>query len=181
MSSRRVVWLRFALVFCLVLATGWQSFGQDSQHRGRKYKEPPPTSHIEVVVVKKFNGKPIMNAAVVFNPFMDGKDLGNLEVKTDPDGKAVIDVIPTGATVEVQVIATGFATFARNYKIDKASRSISISMLRPEAQVSAYVDNEGKPSQMKPGEQDPIRPKPAAAEPPASSSAAPQKSTAPKD
>lgn len=181
MSLRRITWLQLALIFCFVLASSWQAFGQDSQSRGRKYKAPPPTSHIEVLVVKKFNGKPIMNAAVVFNPFMDGKDLGNLEVKTDPEGKAAIDVIPTGATVEVQVIATGFSTFAHNYTIDKASKSISISMLRPEAQISAYDDNEGKPSEMKPGVQDPIRPKPATAAPPASSSTTPQKSTAPKN
>jgi hypothetical protein len=37
------------------------------QH-GRKYKAPPETSHIEIRVTKKSNGKPIANAAVVFNP-----------------------------------------------------------------------------------------------------------------
>ena len=68
--------------------------------RGRKYKAPPATSHIEVTVVKKYNGKPISNAAVIFQSTLDGKDQGNLEVKTDPDGKANIDVIPTGSTFE---------------------------------------------------------------------------------
>jgi len=58
---------------------------------------PPATSHIEVTVLKKFNGKPISNAAVIFDATMDGKDQGNLEVKTDPEGKATIDVIPTEA------------------------------------------------------------------------------------
>jgi hypothetical protein len=31
--------------------------------RGRKYKSPPETSHIEVEVLRASNGKPISNAA----------------------------------------------------------------------------------------------------------------------
>jgi hypothetical protein len=129
------------------------------QKHGRKYKAPPDTSHIEVTVVKGFNKKPIMNAAVIFHPVKDGKDEGNLEMKSDPDGKAVIDVIPTGSAVRIQVIADGFATFAEDYQIDQPSRQILITMVRPKAQVSTYVDNSGKPSEMKPGVQEPIRPK----------------------
>jgi hypothetical protein len=155
MSSRRTVWSSFVLVACIALFASAQSFGQ---YRGRKYKAPPPTSHIEVQVFKKYNGKPIPNAAVVFNPSKDGKDLGNLEVKTDPDGKAAIDVIPTGSTVRVQVIAEGFSTYGQDYLIDQPSKEISISMLRPQAQISDYEDNSGKAAQRKPGVQEPIRP-----------------------
>jgi hypothetical protein len=106
-------------------------------------------------VTKKFNGKPISNAAVVFDATMDGKDQGNLEVKTDPDGKAVIDVIPTGSTVRVQVIATGFATFAEEYLVDGPSRQIAVSMTHPQEQVSSYEDNQGKSATRKPGVQEP--------------------------
>src|SRR5260370_39813103 len=67
------------------------------ERHGRKYKAPPETSHIEVTVVKGFNKKPIDGAHVIFHPVKDGKDEGNLEVKTHQDGKAVIDVIPTGS------------------------------------------------------------------------------------
>lgn len=155
--SRRRFWYQFVFVLCIALVTLPQAFGQ---YRGRKYKAPPPTSRIQVQVVKKFNGKPIPNAAVVFNPSKDGKDLGNLEVKTDPDGKATIDVIPTGSTVRVQVIAGGYATFAQDYLIDQPTKEIVISILRPQAQVSAYEDNTGKPAERKPGVQEPIRPKP---------------------
>jgi hypothetical protein len=158
MSSRRSVWSLFALVLCIALLASSQAFG--SQYRGRKYKAPPPTSRIEVQVTKKFNGKPIPNAGVVFNPSKDGKDLGSLEVKTDPDGKAVIDIIPTGSTVRVQVIANGFATFGEDFLVDQPTKQISIEMLRPQAQVSIYEDNSGKPSERKPGVQEPIRPKP---------------------
>ena len=64
---------------------GRYTFGQDP--RGRKYKAPPETAHIVVQITKATNGKPVVNAAVVFHPIKDGKDEGNLEVKTDPDGK----------------------------------------------------------------------------------------------
>jgi hypothetical protein len=154
------------------------------EKHGRKYKAPPDTSRIEVTVLKGFNKKPIMNAAVIFHPTKDGIDEGNLEMKTDPDGKATIDVIPTGSKVTIQVIADGFATFAEDYQIDEASRQILITMIRPKAQVSAYIDNSGKPSELKPGLQDPIRPtpkpKPAApATPSTPSSTAPGTTPAP--
>ena len=162
MQPRRSLWISFALVFCFALASSWQSSAQEEQHyRGRKYKAPPQSAHIEVEVLKKENGKPIMNAAVVFNPFdQRGKDLGNLEVKTGPDGKAIIDVIPVGSRVDVQIIATGFATFAGSYQIDGPAKDISVSMLRPRAQISAYENNDGKASTRKWGVQEPARPKP---------------------
>lgn len=141
------------------MASCLPTLAQDAPaRRARKYKSPPATSRIEVTVVKNFNGKPISNAAVVFSSSLDGKDEGNMEVKTDPDGKAVIDVIPTGSNVRVQVIATGFATFAEEYLVSEPSRQIAVSMLRPQEQISSYQDNEGKAATRKPGVQEPIRP-----------------------
>src|SRR5277367_3410204 len=162
MSLRRTLWSQLALLLCIALPSCLSAPAQDAPvKRGRKYKAPPATSHIEVTVLKKFNGKPISNAAVIFNSTMDGKDQGNLEVKTDPEGKATIDVIPTGSTVRVQVIATGFATFAKEYLVSEPSREISISMIHPQEQVSSYQDNEGKAATRKPGVQEPNRPTPA--------------------
>jgi hypothetical protein len=157
--------LLFALGICLALPYSLQGQDSTTAKRGRKYKAPPATSHIEVTVLKKFNGKPIPNAAVIFDSTRDGKDEGNLEVKTDPDGKAMIDVIPTGSTVRVQVIATGFATFADEYIVSEPSRQISVSMIRPQEQLSSYVDNSGKASDRKPGVQEPVRPTTPAAKP----------------
>jgi hypothetical protein len=180
MQSRRVVLSRLSLLLSLALISAGPVFGQDdTAHRGRKYKAPPATSHIEVTVLKKANGKPIMNAAVVFNSILDGKEEGSMEVKTDPDGKAVLDVIPTGSTVTVQVIATGYATYAKEYLVSEPNREIAISMIRPQAQVSAYQDNSGKSSTMAPGVQEPIRPKAPAATPAPSSTTPPQNSTTP--
>jgi hypothetical protein len=132
---------------------------QDNHSRGRKYKPPPETSHIEVLVTKGYNKKPIENAAVIFHELRaDGTDEGNLEVKTDPDGKAVIDVIPVGSNVRVQVLANGFATFAEDYLVSESSRQIPVTMLRPKEQISTYVDNDGKSSSRKAGVQEPVRP-----------------------
>lgn len=161
MRFTRSIGLFLLFASCLLLAAPRSAPGQDTPttKRGRKYKAPPDTSHIEVVVTKKSNGKPIPNAAVVFNPTKDGKDEGSLEVKTDPEGKAIIDIIPTGSLVRVQIIANGFATFAEDYQVNEATRQIAVAMIRPQAQISGYEDNQGKASERKPGVQEPIKPK----------------------
>jgi hypothetical protein len=170
MRLHRVIGLSLVFLGSLSLAVPHRALGQDDDshaRRGRKYKAPPETSRIEVLVTRKSNGKPISNAAVVFNPTKDGKDIGSLEIKTDPEGKAAIDVIPTGSTVRVQVIATGYATFAEDYQVNEPSRAIAITMLRPQEQISAYEENHGKASSRQPGVQEPIKP----STPPPSSSA----------
>ena len=151
MFIRRTLYSGVVLGLAVISATA-----QDS--RGRKYKAPPDTSHIEVLVLRDNNHKPIPNAAVVFHSIKDGRDEGNLEVKTNEEGKATIDVIPTGSSVDVQVIADGFATFANTYQVDEQSRAIEIRMLRPRAQVSTYTDTRGQASQRQSGIQEPAKP-----------------------
>jgi hypothetical protein len=182
MSHRSSLGLSFAIPLALCLATSVApicALAQDDApvKHGRKYKAPPDTSHIEVDVVKGFNKKPIMNAAVVFHAIKDGVDEGNLEVKTDPDGKAIIDVIATGSKVSVQVIADGFATFAQDYDITEPTRTILVSMIRPRAQISTYVDNTGKASQRQPGIQEPAPPKTPAPTTPAPATTTPPATT----
>jgi hypothetical protein len=117
---------------------------QAQDGRGRKYKAPEATSHIEVLVLKDTNKKPLVNAAVVFHASKGGRDEGNLEVKTNEQGKATIDVISTGSNVVVQVIADGFATFAETYQVNEESREIEVRMIKPRAQISTYVDTHGQ-------------------------------------
>jgi len=129
-----------------------------SERHGRKYKAPPETSHFEILVVRDFNGKVIENAGVIFHPTKDGIDEGNLEVKSGPDGKAFIDIIPTGSNVQVQVIANGFETYAGDIKLDTPSKQLTIRMKRPSSQVSAYDESEGKGNLKRSvGVQEPIR------------------------
>lgn len=129
------------------------------KYRGRKYKAPPETSKIEITVLKGFNKKPIDGAHVIFHLATDGKDEGSMELKTNQDGKASIDVIPVGSKVRIQVLADGFATYAEDYAIAQPERAITIELQRPRAQISTYVDNSDKAAERKPGIQEPVRPK----------------------
>src|ERR1700733_61640 len=66
--------LSLVLLSTLSLAAPRVVWGQDEPpvKHGRKYKAPPDTSHVEVPAPRHSNGKPIVNAAVVFNPSKDG-------------------------------------------------------------------------------------------------------------
>ena len=126
---------RFAVLsLCVPLALSAQT-----TKRGRKYTPPPPTCKITVTITKSTNGKPIENAGVVFHPVdKDGKDQGNMELKTNEEGKATLDVIPIGSTVRIQVIASGFQTYGAEYQADSETKAIDIKMNRPGRQYSIY-------------------------------------------
>jgi hypothetical protein len=123
--------------FCVLLAAP-ASGAQETNRRGRKYKAPPPTSRIEVSVLRDTDKKPIENAAVIFHPMEGEKDKGNMELKTNEDGKTVIDVLPIGDTVRLQIIAKGFQTYGQDYKVDRDKMAIEIRMKRPGEQYSIY-------------------------------------------
>jgi len=119
---------------------------QDSNVHGRKYKAPPPSAHIEVTVLKDFNGKPVNDAHVIFHPTEGDRDKGSLELKTNEDGKAIIDVIPIGDTVTLQVIADGYQTYGQSYKIDKPELTLEIRMKRPGGQYTIYKNTGSDPN-----------------------------------
>jgi hypothetical protein len=130
--SRRVV-LAAALLIPTLL------FAQDDKSRGRKYVPPPPTSKITVTVTKATNGKPVENAAVVFHPInKSGKDEGGMELKTDEQGQATLDVIPIGDTLRLQVIATGYQTFGNDYPVTTDTKEIAVKLRHPAQQYSIY-------------------------------------------
>jgi hypothetical protein len=116
---------------------------QSTDKRGRKYKSPPPTARVEVTVLRDADAKPIENAALIFHPMVNGKDEGNMEQKSNEDGKAVIDVLPIGDTVRLQIIAKGFQTYGQDYKIDKGTMAIEVRMKRPGEQYSIYKHHDG--------------------------------------
>jgi hypothetical protein len=123
-------------VLGLVLASLTAVAQQKPSNRGRKYKAPPPTARIEVTVVRDVNGRPIEHAAVIFH--MVGGEKGNMELKTNEEGKAVIDVLPIGGTARLQIIAKGFQTYGDDFMIDNARIAIDIRMKRPGEQYSIY-------------------------------------------
>lgn len=106
--------------------------------RGRKYKAPPPTCKISVTVVKAWDGKPIEDAAVVFHPMKGERDDGNMELKTNEDGKTVLNMIPVGDTVRIQVIADGFQTYGGDYELPDDTKDVTIKLHRPTRQYSIY-------------------------------------------
>ena len=159
---------RFTLSAALLAATMAASTAhaapqQDQQEQhGRKWQPPIPTAPITVKVVKGFNNKPFENAGVVFRAVRNGKTDGTLEVKTNPDGNAKIDVLAVGSHVLVQVIASGYATTATEFDLTAEGKELTLKLERPKAQVSTYQDNDGKSSQIKPGVQERVIPSTAA-------------------
>lgn len=142
--------LRFRRFFSLfafgsVLLSAVFAGAQDDDKRGRKYVPPPPMAHVSVAVIKDTNGKPVENAAVIFHLVGD-RDKGNMEMKTNEEGKAIIDVIAIGDTVRLQVIADGFQTFGEDYKIDGDSKDILVKLKRPARQYSTYEHSTGATS-----------------------------------
>ena len=111
MLSRRLIRYLTITVALLVMA-GISLSAQEKTRRGRKYKPPPPTSKVEITVVRASDSKPIENAAVIFHVDMDG-DKGNMELKTNEDGKSVIDVLPIGS---VEMVSKPSAAFKIHLK-----------------------------------------------------------------
>ncbi len=137
LSRNSFRFLTFAVTFAAISCTTLAA--QDPPHRGRKYKPPPPTSRIAVTVVRDIDSKPLENASVIFH--LDG-DKGNMELKTNEDGRSIIDVLPTGSTMRLQIIAKGYQTYGQDYKIDKSELTFDIRMKRPGEQYSIYKPHE---------------------------------------
>jgi hypothetical protein len=125
-------------VFALIVSSLAAGAQQGPAKRGRKFKMPPPTGRIEVTVVRDSSGKPIENASVIFHPMEGERNKGNMELKTNEDGKTVIDVLPIGGIMRMQIIAKGFQTFGDDYKIEKDQLAIEVRMKRPGEQYSIY-------------------------------------------
>jgi hypothetical protein len=125
-----------------VLGVGLAMLAMAGGAVGQKDKDNEPTSFLYFLVIKDDNGKPVRNAAVIMHAVNEkGKqERGDMELKTDPEGKTNFDGIPYGM-LRVQVIATGFQTFGEDYDIGKAKTEITIKLKRPANQYSVYDDH----------------------------------------
>ncbi len=151
--------MQFRYVFAAswtVVAVLGSSLGASAQQEkhGRGYKPPPPTATVVVSVEKAANGKPLPNASVVFRAVRNDSVDANLEMKTDPDGHASMDLLPIGSHVTVQVIATGYATYATDFDLTPDGKQVLIKLQRPRAQVSEYGDAGDTAAQSQPGIQE---------------------------
>ena len=150
--------LRSCLAFSLSLFLGMGSplYAQQERH-GRGYKPPASTAPVVVTVEKEFNGKPLPNASVVFRSTRDEAMNGNLEMKTDPQGRASMDLLEVGSHVTVQVIANGFATYATTFDLTADGKEVLIKLQRPRAQVSTYDDGQDRAAEVRPGVQERVK------------------------
>ena len=110
----------------------------------RAQDDEGPMSALRFVVVRDSDGKPVRNAEVVLHPVKrKGKQAkGEMELKTDAEGRTNIDGIPYGP-LRVQVLAPHFQTFGEDYEINKAEMEITVKLERPGGQYSVY-ENHGE-------------------------------------
>ena len=97
---------------------------------------------LTVTVLRAADGKPLKNAAVVFHPSLGDTTEGNMELKTNDDGVATLNIIPQGSQVLVQVILSGYRTFGRKYDVPGSEKSITVKLLPPNQQYSIYTKND---------------------------------------
>jgi len=121
------------------------------------YADDDQYATIRIVVLKRYNGKPLRNAAVVLHEVKkDGKQSrAGMELKTDSEGRASYEGVPYGK-LRIQVIAPGFRTYGEDYDIVQPEHDIVIKMQRPTEQYSIYdkdkkdSQEQEKPNKMKP-------------------------------
>jgi len=112
--------------------------------------EEGPTASIHVVVVRDTDGKPVKYAQVVLHPVnRKGKSKGEMDLKTDADGRASLDGLPYGS-VEIQVVAKGFQTFGEDYEVKQPEMQIMVKLKHPSGQYSIYENHDDKNPPQKP-------------------------------
>lgn len=129
---------RHHVIAISLLLTGAMFAAAQSERHGRRYVPPKPAAHIQVTVTKAINGKPVANAAVIFHPLKGGRDDGNMEIKTNLEGVAILDLIPIGDSIRLQVVADGFQTFGQDFAIDGDTKMIDVKLQKPGKQSSLY-------------------------------------------
>jgi len=133
----RLIW--FAAMLAALSVTGFAS------------DDIGPVATLNFVVLKDANGKPVRNAAVVLHLVGEKgrQEKGDLELKTDPDGKASYEGVPYGK-LRVQVLATGFQTFGEDFEVNRPTMEISIKLKRPVGQYSIYENHPGDKEEQQP-------------------------------
>ncbi len=144
MAGMKKIVVTGAMVVLAALALSGAALGQTDV-------DNEPTCFAHFLVIKDDNGKPVRNAAVILHSVnAKGKqERGDMELKTDPEGKTGFDGIPYGM-LRVQVLANGFQTYGEDYDIEKPNTDITIKLKRPQGQYSIYDDRAKEPNAPKP-------------------------------
>jgi hypothetical protein len=111
----------------------------------RAQSDTGSVSNLRFVVLRDSDGKPVRNAEVVLHPTnRKGKQgSGEMELKTDSEGKTSVDGIPYGP-LRVQVLAPHFQTFGEDYEVNKAEMEITVKLKHPGGQYSIYENHPGE-------------------------------------
>ncbi len=131
-KTKPIVWMTATLLLAFALL---------SQAPAQRDENNEPTAILNFLILKEDNGKPVRNAAVIMHPVNShGKQSrGDLELKTDVDGKTSFDGVPYGR-LRVQVLASGFQTFGDDFDINKVKMNFTVKLKRPQSQYSIYGD-----------------------------------------
>ena len=129
--------INVSMVMAVMIVLGLGMIGS-----ARAQDDEGPMSALRFVVVRDSDGKPVRNAEVVLHPVKrKGKQAkGEMELKTDAEGRTNIDGIPYGP-LRVQVLAPHFQTFGEDYEINKPETEITVKLKRPGGQYSVYEDH----------------------------------------
>ena len=128
---------RLSMVMAAVMVLGVGMAG-----RAGALDEDGTTASLRFVGVRDSDGKPVRNAEVVLHSVKrKGKQApGEMELKTDAEGKTNVDGIPYGP-LRVQVLAPHFQTFGEDYEINKAEMEITVKLRHPGGQYSVYENH----------------------------------------
>jgi hypothetical protein len=140
--------IRFSKVTVEVIVLALGMLGLISRELAWGQDDQGPMSSLQFVVVRDTDGKPVRNAEVVLHPVQrKGKQgQGEMDLKTDADGKTSVDGIPYGP-LRVQVMAPHFQTFGEDYEINKPQMQITVKMKHPGGQYSTYENHDDKKPQ----------------------------------
>jgi hypothetical protein len=129
--------INISMVMAVMIVFGLGMIGS-----ARAQDDDGPMSALRFVVVRDSDGKPVRNAEVVLHPVKrKGKQAkGEMELKTDAEGRTNIDGIPYGP-LRVQVLAPHFQTFGEDYEINKAEMEITVKLKHPGGQYSIYENH----------------------------------------
>ena len=117
-----------ALVFVAGLVTGVRRLPAAADGKS------PARVRLEILLTAKADGKPIKNASV-YVKFTEKRRLRRdkkreWNLKTNPDGRAVLKLIPAG-TVLIQIVAPGWRTYGRFHELKGEKVSLEIELERP--------------------------------------------------
>jgi Carboxypeptidase regulatory-like domain len=136
--------LALVVVFIATLVFSISSVRPAFAQKDKDQDDDAPTAVLNFLVLKEDNGKPVRNAAIIMHSVNSkGKQgRGDLELKTDADGKTTFDGIPYGK-LRVQVLAPGFQTYGEDYDVTQATMDFTVKLKRPQGQFSIYGNSSG--------------------------------------